>query len=153
MELDEPTLSPRERATRFADTSATSSRKLLFIASSRPTTSSSARHSSSSRPQMSSRTRRLRSINSGRPTSPISRSSVGAGSISQPFSTTSRVTFLQGDCLPLALQSRLSVRLGASGRIGIDCHNGVSLNGNSLHWSQWEVGDRRTALTGGASAA
>ena len=79
MALDEPEMSPRELAARFTDTqnyfvSETSVYRLLkahdlitspaFIV----------------RRRMSSRTRPPRSISSGRPTSPISRSSAGVGS-------------------------------------------------------------------------
>ena len=54
------------------------------------TTLSPVRPTSSSRRPTSSRTRPRRPTSSGRPTSPISRSRAGAGTISRPCSTTSR---------------------------------------------------------------
>jgi len=97
MALDEPEMSPRELAARFTDTqnyfvSETSVYRLLkahdlitspaFIV----------------RRRMSSRTRPPRSISSGRPTSPISRSSAGAGSICRRSSTITRATSSPGSC-------------------------------------------------------
>ena len=66
--LEEPALSPRELAVRFTDT------------------------------ESYSPTRPRHPMSSGRPTSPISRSSAGAGSICRACSTTSRATSSPGTC-------------------------------------------------------
>ena len=87
--LDEPDVSSRELATRFTDGEATSSRRPRSIASSGRMISSPARLLSSSKRPMRSRTRRPDPTSSGRPTSPISRSSAGAGSTCRPSRATS----------------------------------------------------------------
>ena len=94
--LDQPELSPRELAVRFTDeqeyfVSEASVYRLLKahdLITSQPT-------SSSKRPRRS-RTRPRRPTSSGRPTSPISRSRAGAGTISPRCWTTSRASLSPG---------------------------------------------------------
>ena len=98
--LDEPELSPRELAVTFTDTqgyfvSEASVYRLLKahdLITSRPL--------SSSRQPMRSMTRPPHPTSYGRPTSPISRSSAGAGCICQPSWTTSHATSSPGSCAP-----------------------------------------------------
>ena len=93
--LDEPELSPRELATRFTDS------KSYFVSEASVYRLLKDHDLIARRPPMSSRTRRRRRTSFGRPTSPISRSSAGAGSTCLPCSTTSRATSWPGSCARL----------------------------------------------------
>ena len=98
--LQEPELSPRELAVRFTDT------KRYFVSETYVYRILKAHDLIISpafvviKRTMRSGTRRRRRTNSGRRTSPISRSQGGAGSTCRPSSTTIPATSLPGSCVP-----------------------------------------------------
>ena len=98
MAFEQPELSPRELATRFTDTNSyyVSESSVYRLLKAHDLIGSPA--FTSSRPPTSSGTRRRHPTSSGRPTSPISRSSAGAGTTSPPSSMTTRVTSSPGSC-------------------------------------------------------
>ena len=98
MAFEQPELSPRELATRFTDTNSYYVSESSVYRLLKAHDLIGAQPSSSSRPPTSSRKRQLRPTSSGRPTSPISRSSAGAGTTSPRSSMTTRATLSLGSC-------------------------------------------------------
>ena len=100
MALDEPELSPRELAARFTDTQNyfVSEASVYRLLKAHDLITSPAFIVIKAADEFKDKTTAINS--SGRPTSPISRSSAGDGSICRQSSTTSRATSSPGSCAP-----------------------------------------------------